>query len=422
MISTVAKLKRIKAKLQGGADAGGDVPYEVKCACGEPVSGMRRATWIEGECQSCLQSVFVLPTNVYPSTPSVPSAILGGTFADRLKTVLLETFPRREKEPENSKAPVAHDGDDATAETNASTAVAPPKQQIRWRPSLPSIDVKRAVIRIVTPFRVLMLAMFATVMLTGYWMTHQRAVEAAQQTWLKSTDEAQVLLNDREFLQLETLLTTAIEAGLMLGKDDPEWRGTQNLLHETQAFNNIASGGLLAAFHRAYDPGFLLVDDAEALVREKANSGTFVFDSYLRQHPEMAGTFFMELPATPGRHSVEVTIRIPEIRELLNANGDTRVLFAGRIHAVAAPAADSRGAWNLRIAPPSFVLLTNPVLCEELGLSPDDDPDLANILHQQRDFVESSERWEHRSVDTALRAESPETARSSTGQFSEPEE
>ncbi|MCP4510475.1 MAG: hypothetical protein GY826_29210, partial [Fuerstiella sp.] len=85
MLSTVERLKQIKGRLQGTAEAAVAVPYEVTCACGTSVTGTRRASWIEAECQTCLQSVFVLPANVYPSTPSVPSEILGGSFADRLK-------------------------------------------------------------------------------------------------------------------------------------------------------------------------------------------------------------------------------------------------------------------------------------------------------------------------------------------------
>ena len=410
MFSMIAKLKRIKARLHGTAEAALAVPYEVPCVCGEPVTGMRRASWIEAECQTCLQSVFVLPANVYPSTPSVPSEILGGNFAARLKVVLAELFPKREKKAVAEENIGKRGSAGEAAQVGVAAAAAIPKEKTRWRPSLPSVDIKGAVVRVLTPFRLLMLAMIAIVAMTGYWMTYQAAVETAHQAWLKSADEAQVLLDEKDFLQLETVLTAAVDAGRVLGKHDPEWRATLNLLQETRAINSIASGSLLVAFHRAYDDENRLVDAAESLVSEQAATGTFVFDSYLRPHPVTEGAFLMDLPATPEQHPVEVTIYIPQIKNLLQANGDQRVLFAGRIHDVEAPAADTLDAWNLQLDPTSFVLLTRSGHCAEIGLAPDDNPDVAIILTRQLDFVESSEQWEHRADDAVIQSKPAQTS------------
>lgn len=404
MISRVAKLKQIKAKLQGSAEAALAAPYEVQCACGEPVTGVRRAAWIEGECQSCLQSVFVLPANIYPSTPSVPSEIPGGSFSDRLKAVVAELFPGRHEAPPDIADSV---GSAATDEADPCTAVGTAEDKVRWRLSLPSIDVKGAAVRVATPFRMLMLVMFAVVAITGYWITYKRAVEAAHQAWLKSGDDAQALLDERDFLQLEVVLATAVDAGQILGKNDPEWRGTLNLLQETQAINSIAAGSLLTAFHRAYDAALSLVDDAEDVLREEATTGTFVFDSYLHHHPETDDVFLMDLPATPGRHAVDVIIPVPAINDLLHANGDDRVVFAAKIVSVNAPAVNTADAWKLQIDPRSFVLLTSPVHCEEIGLSPDYDKDIEIILTRQREFVASSEQWEYRTQNAVIQVQSP---------------
>jgi hypothetical protein len=422
MLASVAKLKQIKAKLQGSAEAAVATPYEVQCVCGDTVTGVRRATWIQRECQSCLQSVFVLPANTYPSTPSVPSEILDGSFTDRLKSVVAELLPRREQETVDSASSAKPVSTVATADADPPRAVATAEEKVHRRLSLPTFDIKVAVFRIVTPFRILMLAMIAVVTLTAYWMTYQRAVEAAHHTWLKSTDDALALLEDRDFLQLEVVLTKAVNAGKVLGKDDPEWRGTLNLLQETQAINSIAAGSLLMAFHRAYDTNASLVAGAAALLREEASTGTFVFDSYLHHHPETAGVLLMDLPATPGLHSVEVTITVPGIQDLLHANGDERVLFAAQIRSVQAPASDTRDAWKLQIDPHSFVLLTNPVHCEEIGLSPDDYPHIANILTRQRDFVASSQQWEHRADEPGIRTQFSETANIKTPLLNNPNE
>jgi len=89
-----ALLKQLK-RLRGSAEVAVAVPYEITCDCGAKVTGMRRSSWIEAECSVCYQSLFVLPANVYPATPSVLSEGLGGSFSELWKCVLAELFPPR---------------------------------------------------------------------------------------------------------------------------------------------------------------------------------------------------------------------------------------------------------------------------------------------------------------------------------------
>ena len=126
MIASIDKLKRMKARLSNDAATEIEVPYEVVCECGETVTGIRRDTWIEAECQDCYQSLFVLPTNVYPATPSVPSEVLGGTFSERLKVVISEIFPGRRTE-ERPAEPKPEKADQPEKPDVAESSVAEPE-------------------------------------------------------------------------------------------------------------------------------------------------------------------------------------------------------------------------------------------------------------------------------------------------------
>lgn len=400
MVTSLQKLKRIKTQLQGSAAAAVEAPFEVKCECGATVRGIRRATWIEAECPDCCQSVFVLPSNVYPATRSVPSEVLGGSFSERLKVVIGELLPARSR-----KSVEAADDTKSDADTSQSPVVPQPVAVRRRRsmPRLPRIDFKGLLVRTFTPFRLLMLSMLTVVGLTGYWMTWQQQVEAARQTWLKTSEQVEQHLSDSsDMIGLEATLRQAVDAGYTLGKNDPDWKWKRNLLQETIAVNSMAPLDLLNAFHDAYGDRNTLTDEAEQDVSTVAKSGTFVFDTYLQERSDQKGVFQLEFPATPGRHAVEIFLALPELTELASQIGDDRILFAAGIAAVQAPKQRTRQPWRLLIDPESFVLMTSPAHCQAIGISPDDDPELQNILQRQQEFVESSDSWEHRAETVIL--------------------
>ncbi len=406
MAGTIQKLKQMKSRLTGKADDSIVVPFEVRCDCGEVVRGARRDSWIECECPNCSQTLFILPANVYPSTKLVPSEILGGTFSDRLKIIISDLLPKREfKQPRPARKLLTKAETTENAEletTEAESIVRPP---IKF--SLPKIDVQKAVKRTFTPFRLLMLGMSAMLVLTGYWMSHKNTIESAQQIWLKSTDDVVEYLGSRKFIELEVTLKQAVQAGIVLGKSDPDWRSTVNLYQETSAVNNMASGDLLTRFQNAYDENGRLTKSAQQSVMSVAETGSFVVDSFLKRDESRAGSFLIDLPASPGRHPVKASIELPQLSQFLDAHSDGRIFFAARIGSVTAPVVESQNAaatdaWFLKIEPHSFVMFTNEALSENIGLPVNYDPELAHVLGRQSEFVRGSETWEFRGDDVAV--------------------
>ena len=392
MAGTLKKLKRLRSRLKGEVDSSVVVPFEVLCDCGEVVRGIRRDTWIQSECSHCGQTLFILAANVYPSTKLVPSEILGGTFSDRLQIVAAEFIPRRQvKHPQ----PFANNTAQPEVTTVAEPEVAVPS---KVKLSLPRVDVKKAVKRTFTPFRVLMLGMAAVLVLTGFWISHKNAIESAQQTWLKSTDEITEYLSDGKFVELEAALKQAVRAGATLGKSDSEWRSTVNLCQEISAVNMMASGDLLSEFHKAYDEFGDLVADARESILSVTQTGAFVVDSYFRRDDLNEGSFLIDMPAAPGRHLVNASIELPLLNRYLEAHTDGRILFAAKVVAVTAPIVEGRSesasdVWVLELDPQSFVLLTSKTLMANVGMPVEYDSELADILARQDEFVRASETW-----------------------------
>lgn len=406
MAGKVKNLKRMKARLAGEADASVEIPFELICDCGETIRGVRRTRGIQKQCDQCGEALFVLPMNVYPATKSVSSEVIGGRFADRLKVIVGEFLPAKKKPQPSKNAAIATKSIAAAGKTVPGTAVetSTPKPKLRI-PKIPRIELRKLIRRTFSPFRLVIISILCVVGLTGYWLTQQKAEEAARQVWLRSTDQIQSLLQDGKAVELEALLDETVSAGRVLGKADEEWRLTFNLSQETHAVNNLAASDLLAAFHSAYDNAGTMRKSAPQDITEASNSGVFVFDSSLRPDAESEGSFLFELPAAPGNQLVIGAIDLPQIQKYLQAVPDGRTLFSATVDSIVVPNRQHL-AWRVKLDPASFVLLTNQDLCAQLGLSVDFDPDLESILVRQKDFVRQTETWEDR-ADDVLPEQSP---------------
>lgn len=418
MTGKVQNLKRMKARLAGEADASVEIPFELTCECGEVVRGIRRTRGIQKQCEQCGETLFVLPMNVYPATKSVKSEVIGGGFRDRLKVVVTEIFPAKKKKPTQPPARLTN-SDTTTAAENAAVPAAANAAQVAEPPKrkpfkIPRIDFRKVARQTFTPFRLVIIAMICVVGFTGFWLVQQQAKEAARQVWLTSVDQIELLLSEGKTVDLESQLKETVAAGRVLAKSDEEWRRTFNLYQEAKAINRLAASDLLTAFHGAYDKSGQLSDSGLGEIRNASTSGVFVFDTFLRPDVNNEGFFLFEIPAAPGHQPVTGAVGLPQLQKFLDAIPDQRILFAASVDSVVAPDRQRQLSWRIELAPASLVLLTSTELCESLGLSVDDEPELADILDRQQGFVRQTETWESRADDripekTGLVIERPES-------------
>lgn len=388
MNKTIAKIQRLRNRLAGSGDQAVEIPFEIECDCGATVTGVRRATWIESECSECAATVFVLPMNVYPSTKSVPSEILGGTFKERLGVVTKELLrgnkPNAETDETSSRSSSADSSD-----SNQQTVDAKPKWKLP-KLTLPSIDVKKIVRRTFSPFRLVMMAVIATVGFTGWFMVQQRQTERAQKIWLESTATIAEKLEQEELSGLLVELESALNAGMVLGKDDSEYRLLNNLLVETQATVSLASAGLVDVFQAAYDNQNRLEPAAKSRVDEACKQGWFLFDAVANKFDSgTETTWLIDFPATPGLHPVSIILPNLVLTQDLDADSDTRLLFVAKLSVKTAPDGDEDGQWILTVNPDSFAMLTHTAHFVAVGFDPDEDAGLKQVIERQLGWVQS---------------------------------
>ncbi|MEP3479516.1 MAG: hypothetical protein ABJZ55_09735 [Fuerstiella sp.] len=382
-----AKLKRLRNRLSGVSDQAVEIPFEIECDCGATVQGFRRASWIESECQECSATVFVLPMNVYPSTKFVPSEILGGTFKERLSVVTKEIL-HRSKHTDNPSEAASKQSSDAADASNTEDAA-----EAKWKLpkiTLPQINFRQLIARTFSPFRLLMMAVIATVGLTAWFMIQQRQTETAQKVWLESTAMIAGKLDQEDLNGLLPDLESALNAGAILGKNDAEYRLLSNLQVETMATDALAPLGLVDVFQAAYDIENHLKPDARDKVNKACAAGWFLFDAVATKvNTERGITWMVDFPATPGLHPVSIILPQLLLVEQLELESDMRLLFVAKLSVQTAPANNEDGQWALQVNPEDFAVLTHAAHCKVVGFDPDEDEGLAKTLQQQTEWVEA---------------------------------
>ncbi|MCH2212600.1 MAG: hypothetical protein MK110_14950 [Fuerstiella sp.] len=397
MSGDISKFKRARARLRGTAAAEIPVPFDVSCECGGRVTGIRTSSWQQTSCPSCHTSCFLLPANVYPSTDSVESHVIGGTFGHRLRVVAGEVLVPQKRRLRSqgdvlSKNRSRTENDSAAGNEPAST------QPRRWRSPrrvLSGFHPVRFVRRAFSPFRLLLAGIIMIVSTTGYWVYQSRQYEAARTTWHKETDAIPSLVEQYQIEELEQALGRAAKAGRLLGLSGQKWRYVLNLLDETRAVRSIyrtTVPELISEVREQIETGSQLPDS----LRLELKRVSFVVDGYIDPVDSRSGSYLLDIPAGSAGHAVSVQMRLPQLGDYLNQNETHRFVFAFRLSDIELNGNSARQTWTLTVAPESFVLLTSVKYCEQLGFPVSDDPSLTDILLSQRTFIEESESWAER--------------------------
>ena len=401
MSDSVTKFKRLSARLRGTAAKEIPAPFALNCECGCRLTGVRNSSWQQCTCPDCRAAVYLLPSNVYPSTGSVVNDVIGGTPGHRLRVVASELVSGWRGDP--ATKPSASDSgvrskDDSTDTDDPGTRKASARRR-QPKISLPRaspVDVAR---RTFTPFRLLVTAMLLVVGTTGILVYQGRQLEAARRAWRESKDSVVTLLTRGDFDSLQETLSEATAAGRQIGQEGSEWRVILNLDQETRALASVCSATLTSLLSDAsarqplneYDLGQLKSD---------LMGGTFVVDGHIDPVTGSSGTYVLDIPAMFGHQSISVMLQLEQFDEYLDRNESRRCLFAFRLSGIAPPP-DHRDVWQLDVDSESFVLLTSEQHCEHLGFSVKSDPAVADILTRQREFVEKSVNWAARGTQLA---------------------
>jgi len=178
-------------------------PFELRCACGESVMGLRRPLFQNVLCKACSVHHFVLPTDVYPKAkrPVKKKKKKAGKRKAAVKKLPLRL---RVKE---GVSQAGHRVRQKVSETSRRS-----KEKVK-------LVIKRQ-IAVFTPFRLVILAMIGLVIGTVYWKLQSNSFEQAQQTLVNAQEKGEAALQEQDFLTAADEFAKAAAALIVLNRND----------------------------------------------------------------------------------------------------------------------------------------------------------------------------------------------------------
>jgi hypothetical protein len=304
-------------------------PYLVTCVCGQTAEGLRIRGHQEVECVGCGELLFVLPTDAYPP-PVIPKK--RGKHRQRQKPPLVSTPPIVSTAAETADA-----DDQMTASATVSPAAE--KRESTGEPSRAVVTVGRSLRQsLMTPFRIVMLAMIVIVCLTTYWVLHVRALDLAASTALLSQEKADAALKTGDFAAAAIHYQNAYQALQTLGRNDALTQSTRRLAQETSAAGNLAMQPLLTILEEAHrELSTARTDD------EKTEAERHSLDYYAGQWIVMETTliretdshessgWILDYPFAIDSTRVVINADLPVFQPLQSGKPPRRVIFAAQL-------------------------------------------------------------------------------------------
>ena len=399
MADFATRIQHAKSRLMGTATETIPVPFTVSCACGETLEGLRRNSWTQVQCESCNETHFVLPVNVYPTSTRVPSLVLDGSFLQRLKVVVGELVaPKSETtaEAKSEKTPRAERVEDYAPPPRVAESV--PKEQ-RGEPApqeetasgaqeevlaFPTKQRRPISKKLFTPVRMLVAGAVLAAIATGWWITHQNRLESARNLWRSSMDEVEIALEQQDVSGLLSPLESAVEAAAILQKRDADVFAAENLLLQVTAVANLSQIDLLREIDDvvAVDAGER--EDAVRIMNSAISGQWFILECPVRQNARLDRGVEFVMP--DGSTSLPVYY-VAEAEWPLSAQqdlGGAPLLLAVKVLDISTNVAGLSGL-VVRFDAKQLALLTEEIVAEDAGLIADDVT--IDRLQRQQEFI-----------------------------------
>jgi hypothetical protein len=407
MSDVATRLKYARARLFGTATETIPVPFTLTCTCGKQLDGIRKATWQQKQCAACNELHFVLPVNVYPTSRRVPSLVLDGPLLQRLKVVVAEFFAARDAETESKPrsrsaaparlkdyappqfTPETIPGDSVEAVESAPTEAREKETAVKAVAEAPlkfSRKTSRAVRqRIVTPFRLLLLASMMVAIGTAWWITHQNRLETARNLWRTSMDGVETALESLAFTELKSHLEDAAAAARLLNRRDGDVLAVENLLRQTEAVTTLSRFDLLQEVEELSSQNPTDRASSIGTLGRALQGEWFLLECGVKPSSNQPGAAELLLPGAVAGLSVKYLVASDWLLAAQETMPDQPLLFAASVERVESTSTNN-AALEIRFDPNSLALMTDAAVVNDVGLSVESEDQQSRLLRQE-EFV-----------------------------------
>ena len=325
------------------------IPLQLMCQCGKMVNGHRMKRYQQVICRDCGEALFVLPKNVYPEPPpnlgfadarSEPAQVRPP--ADRTNRSVPEAGEPRQANREKRDSP------DAATESSA-----PVQMDVETQTAEQPVLLKSERIRlrsVVSPFRLIVVAVILLVVVTFYWQRRGQGIEDAELAVQSALEAAEAAVADRDFVSAEREYGRALDALELLPDEHDRRRRIRQSWRQSHVVSHLASKPLYEA---------LLGADRSRHVVSRFDDSWLLLDTWITRNRSEGGInqYHVLLPPA-GDAAVVLRCTAPQLDRLDFTGLDRRVVFAARV-ANCAFQDGVRPRWIVDLDRDDFVLWTS---------------------------------------------------------------
>jgi hypothetical protein len=372
-------------------------PFEVDCACGRKVTGVRTKAAQTQACPVCQTRLFVLPACVYPQPR-----------ASQRKVALAPPRPEPAKEP-NLVEPQSVNPESAAPESIKPPAatLAQPTRKIRApaeterkpgavssnaRDSLPAAASKvadaanreRLRRKLFSPVRLVLAGAALVVVLTVCWIWHLSALSQAERTVVAATKQAELALEEHDLEEAARQFRQVQYALDVLGRNDSRARGMRQTAAELSAAADLARSSLFDILHEASSlPAGAARESWAATFRSNYRDEWVVLDARVSRIVDAAGgrrydiDFHLADGSLDSLNQAVIVADLPAFdkvisRETASGGDPQRVIFAAQLDDCSQDPKDAH-VWRIVLRPSTGFLWSSVQHLELAGVTADDE-------------------------------------------------
>lgn len=305
-------------------------PFHIKCDCGGVVTGERAAAALRPSCPACGRPVFVLPISVYPAAVRPKKPAPGAAARGNVD----ESSSARERGSHEATAVAPSASSVSSMKTGAVSGRKQPAtldQPPRVQP--PGILLETRT-RILTPFRLVALAIVMIGILTGWGLWRRHRIESAKANVVAATEQGMKAFHDGDFATAARELTRARDAVELLQRTDPESVSIRRYAREAIAGAQLSTSGLFE----------LLADYATQSPQpnprfEAARRSWLLVDTVIA-NPDADGPSLLDMPVLIDDRQFRIEIDSEAVKTAARraqSTGSPRVVFAAQPAEIRAP-------------------------------------------------------------------------------------
>jgi len=344
-------------------------PFELSCACGHNVSGIRQPTFQTVRCNRCGNPLFVLPTDVYPKPKPKKPAKKEAPRAATPDHVRQVEAPQPVAVP-STQAKGSGPTQAAGRLTPQAGSPAPvPRKEIQPVATAVTAPARRP---LVSRFRLIVLAIGSVITMTGYLVWQSRLNDRALVSLPGHLESGAAALRAGDVRSAAVEYRQAAWAVDRLGRQDAESAGIRQKAKELDAILNLSAVSLFDICEQARSAAPSGVEKwTEKFNRLYRDSWIVVEGDVIQDTgPDGIGQPIVRYPFPIDGAPVVFDARLPALGALPDKGGPRHVIFAGQLASLTKEGTKNP-SWMIRLKETSAFLWADLDTYQALGLGPD---------------------------------------------------